>query len=260
MIKFLENLEINRIEKLCEGHYKRKILSNFYAYGIKYDFLRFYEIISEKENCGIGLISIFNSSMVIELDFDKEIPYEEIGELMTFISFNSPLTIEMPFYLAIEGKKHLRGVYLPCDRTEFAFTPHEIGQALVINEAPKLDDVYAILEECFPIVRNSYHLWLTDTSHRIRHGLSQAFLVENKTTATLQYMVNNIALIGHVGTFPSHRGKHYAREMLYSIGDKLFAQGLEVRLFARNHRVSYYNEIGFLPIGSDIVFELDEKV
>ena len=75
------------------------------------------------------------------------------------------------------------------------------------------------------------------------------------TTATVQYIIDKVALIGHVGTLPEYRGNHYARKLLYWIGEKLTADGFEVRLFARPHRVSYYEEIGFKKCGLDIVLE-----
>ena len=92
-------------------------------------------------------------------------------------------------------------------------------------------------------------LWLTDTSHRVRRGLSQSFLLGNYTTATIQYIIDGVALVGHVGTIPEERGKFHARQLLYWIGEKLTQDGFQVRLFARPHRVSYYEEIGFKACG-----------
>ena len=105
------------------------------------------------------------------------------------------------------------------------------------------------------MIANSYDLWLTDTSHKIRHGLSQCFMLGNFTTATIQYICDNTALVGHVATIPEERGRFHARKLLYWLGEKLNKEGVNVRLFARSHRVSYYEEIGFKEIGRDIVFE-----
>ena len=98
---------------------------------------------------------------------------------------------------------------------------------------------------------------ITDTSHRIRRGYAQAFILNNCTTATIQYIVNKKALIGQVATLPQYRGKMYARSLLYWIGEKLNIDGITVYLFARNHRKSYYEEIGFKEISVDHV--LDRK-
>ena len=59
-----------------------------------------------------------------------------------------------------------------------------------------------------------------------------------------------------VGTIPEERGKMHARTLLYWIGERLAQQGIAVKLFARPHRVSYYEEIGFKAIGIDVVLEM----
>ena len=144
-------------------------------------------------------------------------------------------------------------------RTEFSFVAKNDIPPLDVNELPKLDDVFRILAPCFPAIKNSYELWLTDTSHRVRRGLSQSFLLGDYTTATIQYIIDGVALVGHVGTIPEERGKFHARQLLYWIGEKLTQDGFQVRLFARPHRVSYYEEIGFKACGIDLVLERIEN-
>ena len=112
-----------------------------------------------------------------------------------------------------------------------------------------------MLASSFPSIAENYELWITDTSHRVRRGLSQSFLLGDYTTATIQYIVDKVALIGHVATVPERRGEFHARRLLYWIGERLTLDGFTVRLFARPHRVSYYEEIGFKELETDIVFE-----
>ena len=76
---------------------------------------------------------------------------------------------------------------------------------------------------------------------------------------TIQYIIDGVVLIGNVGTIPKERGKYHARNLLYWIGEKLTDDGFDVRLMARPHRVSYYEEIGFEEIDSDIVLERKEN-
>ena len=75
----------------------------------------------------------------------------------------------------------------------------------------------------------------------------------------MQYIIDGVALIGQVATLPEYRGQLYARRLLYWIGERLSDDGYEVHLFARPHRVSYYEEIGFAAIAHDIVFELKDE-
>lgn len=39
--------------------------------------------------------------------------------------------------------------------------------------------------------------------------------VGDYTTATIQYIIDGVALVGHVGTIPEERGKFHARQLLY---------------------------------------------
>ena len=96
---------------------------------------------------------------------------------------------------------------------------------------------------------------MTDTSHRIRRYKSRIYLYKNSTTATVQYIVKNNAFIGQVATTFEDRGKHYARQLLFYISEILLKQGIKAYLFARENRISYYEEIGFKPIMTDIIIE-----
>ena len=165
------------------------------------------------------------------------------------------MSVEFENEYAETLEKLTRSEYSGDRRTEFAFVSRNSMPQMDVNETPKLDDVFKILATCFPAVKNSYELWLTDTSHRVRRGLAQSFLLGDYSTATIQYIVDKVALVGHVGTVPEERGKFHARKLLYWIGERLTKDGFEVRLFARPHRVSYYEEIGFKECGVDLVLE-----
>ncbi len=244
-------------DRLKPGSYSRRMRSHYVSYGTKYDFARFFAVCRGDEE--IGIISIFNaSSLVCDLagcDFTDD----ELEEICCFLNIQKPYSVELDPRYASRMEDLLSELYRTEHRKEFAYVPRGELPDIAVDETPALDDVYAILKESFPALANSYELWLTDTSHRIRRGLSQSFLMEGKTTATLQYIIDGVALIGQVATLPEYRGKFYARRLLYWIGEKLTIDGFEVRLFARPHRVSYYEEIGFAAVAHDIVFELKDE-
>ena len=87
----------------------------------------------------------------------------------------------------------------------------------------------------------------TDFLIRLNNAVGNVF--------NIQYIIDGTALIGHVATIPEERGKFHARSLLYWIGERLTLDGFCVKLFARPNRVSYYEEIGFKEIGTDIVLE-----
>ena len=238
---------------LKKNNYTRRIKSHFRAYGTGYGFLRFFMI--EENGERIGMISEFNSTMMISTFEGKKVSKAVLKELAGVISLVMPMQIELEEEYGLKLAALVGDEYFADKRTEFAFVTKNELPDMDVNELPKLDDVYKILAQSFPSIRDSYQLWLTDTSHRVRRGLSQSFLLGDYTTATIQYIVDGVALVGHVATVPEERGKFHARRLLYWIGERLNKDGFEVRLFARPHRVSYYEEIGFREVGVDHVLE-----
>lgn len=254
MIKETHDLTDEKLNTLTDTHYSRRIKSHFLAYGSDYNFCKFYSIIGDEKK-EKGIITLFNSSFVVSLFAGFTLDENDITELSVIINMTKPFTVELEYTYAKELYKIIKDDYKSFDRTEFEFVCKDNLNSKGLNESPNLDDVFAILKTSFPAVANSYDLWITDTSHRIRHNVEKCFTLDNCSSATIQYIIDNIAFIGHVATIPSERGKHHARDLLYFIGDKLKAKGFSVRLYARDYNVSYYKEIGFKPVRDDIVLE-----
>ena len=248
-----KNIDDDLLNELKSNHYSRRIKSHFRAYGNDYDFSRFFSIIQD-EKC-VGIISIFNASMMISSMKDTSFNADTLDEMAGFILMNKPAVVELEVCYGKRLKEKLTCEYKGEVRTEFEFVSKNTLPPLDVQEVPKLDDVYNVLKTSFPTIASSYEIWLADTSHRVRHGLSQSFLLSDCSTATIQYIIDKVALIGHVATIPEERGKFHARSLLYWIGERLTLDGFSVRLLARPHRVSYYEEIGFKEIAQDIVLE-----
>ena len=253
MISQTLNVDNGLLDKLRQNHYSRRIKSHYYSYGTEYDFSRFFLI--EEQNEQLGIISVFNSSMMISTFVDKTLSDNILIEIAHFILINKPSIVEFESCYAESLKAGLVEEYKPDVRTEFEFISKNTLPDLNVDELPRLDDVFNVLKTSFPAIADSYELWLTDTSHRVRHGLAQSFLLGKYTTATIQYIIDGTALIGHVATIPEERGKFHARRLLYWIGERLTLDGFAVKLQARPHRVSYYEEIGFKAIDTDVVLE-----
>lgn len=254
MIKQISDNDASLFSGLAYCHYSRRIISHYDAYGIKYDFCKFFSIISDDKN--LGIVSLFNASMVVALYEDCELNSEAIADLAFLIRVNKPVTVELDKRFSKQLYSYVSDSYDLGERHEFQFVGKNDLPDFKVNETPKLDDVFDILKTGFPALRDSYDTWLTDTSHRVRRGYSQTFILSGCTTATVQYIVDNCALVGQVATLPEHRGKHHARSLLYWIGERLNVDNISAFLFARNHRKSYYEEIGFKEIGVDYVLDL----
>lgn len=221
----------------CDNHYGRELTSILRAYGTGYDFCRFYK----SDNGNIG---IFNSSMVIDSE-----NIEDTEEIKMFIKMNVPTEIKMPIKLA--EKVDVYG-YSKTERTLFQFIEHDYPEKIEVEESPNLKEVFSILREGFDI-DNKYEMWLTDTSHRVRHNETKLYKYEN-TTATMYFEVNGEAFFGQIATASKDRGKGNARKLLYYLADKMNVEGKTATLFALPHRKSFYKEIGFKEIEKDILF------
>lgn len=248
MIKNIIDADLMSVPSLHDNYYGRKILSYYISYGTKYDFCRFFEVTHEDNT---AYIVQFNAVMIISSGgkLDPE-------ELITFIQMNKPFRVEAPWIVlnelcSIPGYKMLK-------RTKFEFTDHRpsnFDESRLITD-PSLDEIYDILHEGFPTLV-SHGLWITEHSHKIRHGLSRIYLYNHCTTATVIYDVDDNVLIGQVATRAEARGKGYARELLYWIGHTLSMSGKKVSLFALDYRESFYEEIGFKPVSIENVIQVE---
>lgn len=161
---------------LSTDYYGRKIRANYLAYGLDYDFCRFFTVASEN---GGGTLSVCNKSAV--LSGNGDIDFEELFEFLGLCGCES---FEYPSRFGEKGNSYWRSV----KRTLFEFSP--CAKALGwLDESPKLDDVYKIVSEGFPELSGCHPEWLTDISHRVRHGVSKVFLFEEKRRryAVLEY-------------------------------------------------------------------------
>lgn len=247
MIKLIEQESEFDRKLLLKSLSGRKMLAYLKAYGVGYDFCRFYRISDEK---GVGFMFIINSTLIICADENLN----TTDEIELFININ------MPF--RVEGSQHiLKNIKVPCyqqlNRTIFELVPDDKPLESIeefVDFNPHLPDVYKILSEGFPNI-SDFSLWYTDTSHRCRHGISRTFTYRNSTTASAIFDIGNVVLIGQVATTESARGRGYAREFLKWLAAFFNGTGKKAYLMALDIRVSFYREIGFHEIEHEIVLE-----
>jgi GNAT superfamily N-acetyltransferase len=221
---------------VSDSYYGRKIASYLKAYGADYDFCQFYRLDS-------GTVMVYNSSAVIDCSAKDE-------ELDSFINMLYPVSVEISnaeiISLPDEYERKKRILFKLCKGvTDINFSDLKVNTSL--------DDIYAILKESFGITE--YHAWYADISHRIRHSIAKTFIYEDKATATMQFCEDGFAFFSHIASAEKYRGRGYARKLLYCIAEELEKNNISGYLFALEHRVSFYREIGFSPISEDILFE-----
>ncbi len=250
MTKLTDPAQIDR-DALTKDWHGRKIYSYFRAYGLNYPFCQFY-LLEYGDLRGYAML--LNATLLVSSA--DPLPPEELA---CFIAMHQPFRVEttpgvMQGLLETPGYQSLR-------RTLFELNAHGLPvdfQEADIDFSPRLDDVYAILHEGFPNLA-AHAIWLTDTSHLIRNGISRPFTYKNMTTATILYDVDNQVLIGQVATKVAARGSGYARTFLSWLAAFLEQFHKRAVLFALDVRVSFYIEIGFTPIAEEYVLERLDK-
>lgn len=245
LIEHEHELDSDLLLKTLSG---RKMLAYMRAYGPNYQFCRFYKV---EDETGKGFMFMINSTLIICADDGLEAS-EEID---LFISMNLPFRIE-------GTQKILLGIKIPeryqrLNRTVFELIPDDKPLESIedhVDFDPSLSDVYHILSEGFPNI-SDFSLWYTDTSHRCRHGISKVFTYRGSTTASAVFDIENVVLIGQVATTIASRGRGYARDFLRWLAKFFNGNGKRAFLFALDVRKSFYLEIGFREVESEIVLE-----
>lgn len=219
---------------LDESYYSGRINAACAAYGTGYDFCRLYRLGS-----GSGLI--YNSSCVLSGEHDDP------AEISDFIMINSPDMLECPVYLG--DRLELMGYD---KRRRILFERQSCPEADAVPEKARLMDMYDIVKDAFG--ETEFDLWYTDMSHRIRHGVSEAFIYKGVSCACVDLVYEGTAYISQVATLSGERGKGYAGKLLDLISCMLLNEGNIPRLWAFEELEGFYRKAGFIPVGEDIIY------
>ncbi len=224
--------------KLSMNYYGRKICSLIKAYGVNYPFCRLYKTDG-------GYLLIYNSSMIID------VIGENTDEVSEFIKLIKPVSVESENSIGL----NIKDGYIKTNRTLFQGIPNNNNvniEKVKINT--DLNRVYSLLCEGFGL--KDYESWYADISHRIRHGVTRVFLY-NSTTVTEQFDIDGFVFLSHIATGKSGRGKGSARSLLYYLSREYSINGKTMYLFSLDERESFYREIGFIPVNSGYLYELN---
>lgn len=221
----------------------QKIRALLLAYGIGYDFCRFFV------SNGLILCDLSGSFVVCELDgFFDHFDNNDISELTDFFAFNGFNEI-----FCSEKVGRMLSTYLNCgsqrvNLMRFFGTPVKCGE---METDPSLDDVYKIISSSFAIDRER---WYVDMSHRIRHGVAKARLLGG-SALIIQHDLNGEALLSQVATLPEHRRQGNAARLISSVCAELSQS--KIYVLCENSLVSFYQKIGFEQTDKKYVFSRD---
>lgn len=128
--------------------------------------------------------------------------------------------------------------------------------------AEDLGAVYALLCAADPAftARTDYAAWLTEVSHKRRHGLADIYILEVDerivSTIGIYFKDASRAILAGLATDPACRGRGYARRMMAHATNAALAQGLEPWLLtaedgiAAFHRACGYEDAGLWSKGN----------
>lgn len=232
-------LQLTDKERLNELHssdiYEGKIKTLYRAYGLDYEFCRFY---TQGEAL---LISQLGRDFIIKIYSDSNFNAEELAE---FLKLNRASGVFLSPEVLKKLEPFISGEYLYNNLMEYA-AEHKTAETGLLNGKPKLDDVFDIIKNEFNV---TYGLWLTDASHRERHGISAFYLYGKASTATVLYDDGGVAFITQVATKKEARGKGLATAMLREIAESY--KDKRMLLVCREKMLAFYENAGFKKIGS----------
>ena len=203
----------------------QKIRALLLAYGTKYDFCRFY--VSEE----VILCETDGSFVVCEIG-----KIDDLSELADFFKFNGfseifcseTLGERLSSFLCCENQK--------VNLMRFCEVPVKCAE---VDTDPPLDAVFKILASSFDI---DYEHWYVDMSHRIRHNVARARLLDS-SALIVQYDLNGEALLSQIATLPEKRGQGSASRLISAVCAELSQS--DVYVICEDELLPFYRRVGF---------------
>lgn len=208
-----------------KGIEAQKIRALLLAYGTQYDFCRFF--VSEN-----FLLCETNGSFVV-CEIGEA---DDISELADFFRFNGFSEVFCSEPLGARISKGLNCRLKKVNLMRFCGSPVRCAE---VECDPHLDEVFKILSSSFDI---SYEHWYVDISHRIRHNVAKARMLDG-SALIVQHDLNGEALLSQIATLPEQRGRGNASRLITSVCAELFPS--EVYVICEDILLPFYGRSGF---------------
>lgn len=213
----------------------QKIRALLLAYGTKYDFCRFY--VSENA----VLCETDGSFVMCETRASDDSSAEELAGFLELSGFTD---IFCSAELGKQLSERLSGNFRRVRLMRFCGTSLECAD---VEKTPPLEEVYRVLSTAFDIEHDA---WYADMSHRIRHGVARARLLDG-SALIIQHDINGEALLSQIATVPEKRGRGNAARLIRSVCAELSESA--VCVVCEEDLISFYRKVGFQPIGEKYI-------
>ncbi len=203
-----------------------KIQALLSAYGITYDFCRFY-----RQSLGEGA-----TAYLCRLDHSGVLWVGADADVREWYDF-AGMTGFTEISVAGEKADALRRIGAGFDWQSGSVFVKYISQKATDAEqltSVSLSEVFAIVKQCFPNVTDKqFDSWYCDISHRIRHGVCKAFLYRDAAAAVVLHY-GNTAIISQLCVLPKYRGRGIGSELMQVIENSY--GGCCVVVFSKDER------------------------
>lgn len=219
---------VKSVEELSDLPYlgitAQKIRALLLAYGIEYDFCRFY--FSDE----FFISELSGEFVVSEIGCNPDC--EELAEFFGYYGFTKIFCSEYVGEQLVENIRcrceivnlmRFSGCGIPCE------TEHN----------PPLSEIYEVLKSAFDI---EFESWYVDMSHRIRHGITAARRLGD-SVLVIQHNLNGEALLSQIVTTPQGRNKGNATRLIRAVCAELSPNA--VLVLCHNELVEFYTKVGF---------------
>lgn len=210
-----------------KGVEANKIRALYMAYGMKYGFCRFFRQ-------GELYVSVLDGSVVICGESDD---YSELAGFLTVNGFTDIFCCEAV------GEKLSELLRISCDKVKLMRFHGCDDGGRPVTEADSLSDVYDIIKEGFDI---EFEPWYLDMSHRVRHGISRCYVLDDSAALTVQHEINGEALISQVAVRRSSRGKGIGTALVSAVSSSIHG---EVYVICEDRLEAFYKRAGFEAVG-----------
>lgn len=257
MIRYLERMtpeQGKEIQAFCEGSvFGVKALGPMLSYGLNYDFVSAWE---QRDEAGqlTAFLSKYYGTVTVHIS-----PFGDVPELLAFLRAIG--------FRALVGPADVLSEEYPEGETGCVMSLSE-GRRCIARTAEDIElvrdtsfrEVYEVLTGADPgSVTNDYGAFLTDLSHRVRHGTAHSVLLKADgvpvSTATALVVSETTVYLGAIATLPEARGKHYAGTCVRALCDRFPER--RVVLMCRPEKQAFYEHLGFSK--TDESLEVDSR-
>lgn len=244
MIRFVSPGLEARLLDYCntDDAFSAKIYSQYQTYGARSGIVNFWMLF-----CGetpVGAVSGCGDCFTLAA---RSVP--DADELTAFLRASGCRTIEAKRALLNGlGTVVHSGLILRADQL-----PEQVEG---VKRAEKLSAVWELLCEADPEFAKEarYDAWLTELSHKIRHGLAECYTLDVEkmviSTTSILFRNDRTAVLAAVASHPAFRGRGLGQRAVHGAAASALMQGLSPQVLIKSPGLlAFYAACGFKPTG-----------